>query len=361
MIESGVTTVQHLAGWFAGSQDQIQDDIGRILQAYRDIGMRVSFSSGLRDQNRLVYQDDAVFAATLPAEVGKALSEHLATVSHPLEEQMQLFEELYQRHNGEERIRIQLAPVNLHWCSDRALGMMRDTSEKYQVPMHMHLLETAYQKEIRLAPRRRLGGGLHPPPRPPGAAHDPGPRGLAERGRHRPGCRDRHPHLSQCQLELAPAQRDCAAQRLRGPGMAVAMGMDEAGINDDRDMLQEMRMVLNLHREPGMDDRVPTAPQVLRMASEHGAHTTPFGSEIGTLQPGKAADLVLLKWEQIAYPFLDLDFEVAVLDAVVQRAPGVVAWRPCWWPASRSTARAASPGSTRPPPWPSWRPRWRHR
>ena len=34
--------------------------------------------------------------------------------------------------------------------------------------------------------------------------------------------------------------------------MTVGMGIDEAGINDDRDMLQEMRMVLNLHRIPGI-------------------------------------------------------------------------------------------------------------
>ncbi|PON14795.1 hypothetical protein C2W62_27205 [Candidatus Entotheonella serta] len=42
----------------------------------------------------------------------------------------------------------------------------------------------------------------------------------------------------------------------------VSLGLDEAGINDDRDMLQEMRLVLRLHLAPGMDDRVPTCPEV---------------------------------------------------------------------------------------------------
>ena len=36
-------------------------------------------------------------------------------------------------------------------------------------------------------------------------------------------------------------------------GINTAIGLDEAGINDDRDMLQEMRMVLRTHRVPGMD------------------------------------------------------------------------------------------------------------
>jgi 5-methylthioadenosine/S-adenosylhomocysteine deaminase len=104
-------------------------------------------------------------------------------------------------------------------------------------------------------------------------------------------------------------------------GVECGIGMDEAGINDDRDMLQEMRVVLNVHRVPGMDDtQVPTAAQVLRMATEHGARTTPFGAEIGTLEVGKAADLVLLDWRQIAYPYLALDAEVTVIDAIVHRA-----------------------------------------
>jgi len=53
------------------------------------------------------------------------------------------------------------------------------------------------------------------------------------------------------------------------------------------------------------------------MATEHGAATTPFAGRIGTLEPGKAADLVLLDWRHIAHPYLDP--ETPVLDAVVHR------------------------------------------
>src|SRR5258708_38201278 len=51
--------------------------------------------------------------------------------------------------------KVQLAPANLHWCSDEALTRLADCSRKYGVPLHMHLLETAYQKEY----ARRRGGG----------------------------------------------------------------------------------------------------------------------------------------------------------------------------------------------------------
>src|SRR5207244_12460720 len=76
---------------------------------------------------------------------------------------------------------------------------------------------------------------------------------------------------------------------LEANGITTAIGMDEAGINDDRDMLQEMRMVLRAHRVPGMGDDVPTPAQVFRMATSGGAKTTAFGDAIGATEVGRAA------------------------------------------------------------------------
>jgi cytosine/adenosine deaminase-related metal-dependent hydrolase len=102
-------------------------------------------------------------------------------------------------------------------------------------------------------------------------------------------------------------------------GLTVALGIDEAGLNDDRDMLQEMRLVLKQHRVPGVGaDDVPHAAEVFRMATEGGARTTPFDSEIGTLAPGSAADLVLLDWTEISKPYLDAD--LPVIEAILHRA-----------------------------------------
>jgi 5-methylthioadenosine/S-adenosylhomocysteine deaminase len=54
------------------------------------------------------------------------------------------------------------------------------------------------------------------------------------------------------------------------------------------------------------------------MATLGGAATTPYGNRIGSLAVGKAADLVLIDWDKLAYPYLDP--ETPVLDAVLQRA-----------------------------------------
>ena len=54
------------------------------------------------------------------------------------------------------------------------------------------------------------------------------------------------------------------------------------------------------------------------MATIGGARTTPFGEHIGVLEAGRAADLSLIDWRQVSYPYLDP--ETPVLDAVIQRA-----------------------------------------
>jgi cytosine/adenosine deaminase-related metal-dependent hydrolase len=53
------------------------------------------------------------------------------------------------------------------------------------------------------------------------------------------------------------------------------------------------------------------------MATVGSAMTTPFGRRIGSLAVGRAADLVLIDWDKIAYPYLDP--ETPILDAVMQR------------------------------------------
>src|SRR5262249_36953844 len=55
-----------------------------------------------------------------------------------------------------------------------------------------------------------------------------------------------------------------------------------------------------------------------RMATSSGARTTPFADTIGALEVGRAADMVLIDWHAISYPFLDP--ETPLLDAVLQRA-----------------------------------------
>ena len=318
MIASGVTTVQHLHGRIPGKLDQVDRGCDEAIRAYQDVGMRVSYSYAVRDQNRLVYQRDEDFIASLPSELRGPMQRWFERFQLTLDDDIALFEGLYGRYRDARRVKVQLAPANLHWCSDEALTRLADCSRKYDVPLHMHLLETAYQKEYA---RRRGGGtaveyidrfGLLGPQMTLGHGvwlNEPDIERLAETGT----C-----VCHNCSSNFRLRSGVAALNKLEAAGITTAIGIDEAGINDDRDMLQEMRMVLRAHRVPGMDDEVPTPAQVFRMATSGGAKTTPFADTIGALEVGRAADIVLIDWREISYPYLDP--ETPLLDAVLQRA-----------------------------------------
>ena len=126
----------------------------RRSKAYDDIGMRVAYSYAVRDQNRLVYEADEAFVQRLPASLAPDVAAYLRAQVIPLADHLGLFTELWERWQGRKRTRIQLAPANLHWCSDDALSALRQHAEAYRVGLHMHVLETPYQQEYA---RRRTG------------------------------------------------------------------------------------------------------------------------------------------------------------------------------------------------------------
>jgi 5-methylthioadenosine/S-adenosylhomocysteine deaminase len=318
MIGSGITTVQHIHGWVPGTATDVAAVSEQVLRAYDDVGMRVSYCYAVREQNRLVYQDDAAFVASLPRELRDPMQRWFDRFRMSLDDMLGLFESLHAKHSARRRTRIQLAPANLHWCSDTALDRLGQCAERHHARLHIHLLETAYQKEYA---RRRTGGSA--------VAHL-GRFGLL----HERMTLGHGTWLSEADIALVAETGTCICHncssnfRLRSglaplnafeaAGITTAIGLDEAGINDDRDMLQEMRLVLLAHRTPGMaEDDVPTVPQVFRMATAGGAQTTDFAGAIGVIALGQAADLVLLDWDHIAGPYLDA--ETSLPDAVVQR------------------------------------------
>lgn len=77
-------------------------------------------------------------------------------------------------------------------------------------------------------------------------------------------------------------------------GVSVALGTDSMVSNNNLDMLEEMRFCVLVHRAVTRDPTVVTARQAFEMATIEGARALGLEREIGSLRPGKRADLVLL-------------------------------------------------------------------
>jgi 5-methylthioadenosine/S-adenosylhomocysteine deaminase len=75
-------------------------------------------------------------------------------------------------------------------------------------------------------------------------------------------------------------------------GITVGLGTDGAASNNDLDMFEAMRFAALLHKLQRNDPRVLPAGEVLAMATIGGAKALGLGDRIGSLEPGKRADLI---------------------------------------------------------------------
>lgn len=103
-------------------------------------------------------------------------------------------------------------------------------------------------------------------------------------------------------------------------GVTVGLGTDGAATNNDLDMWGEMHTAALLQKGTLLDPTVLPADQALRMATIDGARALGLGDQIGSLEPGKWADLALIDLDQ---PHLTPHFDIYSLLVYAARASDV--------------------------------------
>src|ERR1700746_3691253 len=99
----------------------------------------------------------------------------------------------------------------------------------------------------------------------------------------------------------------------RAAGVAVGLGTDgPSGSNNDLNLMEEMDLAAKLQKITKMDPRALGAKAVVEMATIEGARALHMDKEIGSLEAGKRADLVVIG--------LDAPKRVPVDDAYAQLA-----------------------------------------
>jgi len=192
------------------------------------------------------------------------------------------------------RINTTMAPHAPYTVSDGPLETVRTYADELQVPIHMHVHETA--DEVKAAEDAQ---GLRPLAR----LHDLGllnPRMMAV---HMTQLSDEEialsaetgihvVHCPESNLKLASGQ--CRVADLLAAGTNVCLGTDSASSNNDLDMLGEMRTACLIAKTTANDARALPAWQALEMATINGANALNVQTEIGSLEVGKSADIVAI-------------------------------------------------------------------
>ena len=196
-----------------------------------------------------------------------------------------------------ELVTFSFAPHAPYSVSDTTLKRVADLSGEYDVPVHIHLLETDWEVKhslqqygIRPLQRMQNNGLLNSRLL---AVHMTQPlpdemRLLAKQGVH-------IAHCPKSNLKLASGF--CPLNDLLEFGVNVAIGTDGAASNNNLDLLAEAQTAALLAKGVAMDPKAVDAFKAVEMATLNGAAALHLEHKIGSIEPGKQCDLAALDFD----------------------------------------------------------------
>lgn len=199
---------------------------------------------------------------------------------------------LFEQLRNHPRIRMAFGPHAPYTVGDANLVRVRDLASEFSAGIQMHVHETA--AEVSAAEQ---ASGERPLTR------------LARLGLLGPHFQAVHmtqidasdiallqssgAHVLHCpESNLKLASGFCPVEQLWQAGINVAIGTDGAASNNDLDLLGETRTAALLAKAVSGSATALSAHNALRMATLNGARALGMGDEVGSLEVGKAADLV---------------------------------------------------------------------
>ena len=249
---------------------------------FADVTARVCMDIGMRAVVGLIVVDfPTVWAQTWEEYIHKGL---------------QLHDDL--RHT--DLVTTAFAPHAPYSVSDAPLEKIRVVNNELNIPLHIHVHETAHEVEEAVAktglrPLERLAQldllnlnlvAVHMTALLPGEIES-----LAEVNAN-------VVHCPESNMKLASGF--CPVHELLQAGVNVALGTDGAASNNDLDMLDELRAAALLAKAVANDATAVPAHTALRMATLNGARALGLEERIGSLEAGKAADIVAIDLSAIS-------------------------------------------------------------
>jgi 5-methylthioadenosine/S-adenosylhomocysteine deaminase len=286
--------------------------------------------SGVTTFADMYYFEDAVAEETKAAGMRGVLGETFLDFPAPDNKtnaaMLEYTEKFLKRWQNDPLIHAAAAPHSIYTCSQKTLQDSAALARKYHAPILIHLAEMKKElddslKQNGLTPVQYVEklGILGPDVV---AAHcifvdEKDRKILSDR---QVGCVHNPSSNMMLASGVAPVIEERAA------GIAVGLGTDgPAGSNNDLDLMEEMDLAAKLQKITKMDPRALGAKSVVEMATIEGAKALHMENEIGSLEVGKKADIVLISldepnavpmyevYAQLAYALKGSDVETVVI------------------------------------------------
>ena len=276
LIKTGVTTFLEAGGQY----------VDAMAEAVEKCGLRACLSKSTMDEGE-----------GLPKAWQKTAQEEL-----------DFQEELFKKYNdtADGRIKIWFGLRTIFNNSDELIKGTKILADKYKTGIHMHVLEVKEEMDYTRATRgettvehmNRLGAL--------------GPNLVAA---HTVWLTEREIDLFRL-YDVKVSHNPGAAMKvvlgfakipeMLEKGIAVSIGTDGAPSNNRMDMMRDMYLTSLIHKGRTLNPKTVSAEQVLEMATINGARCALMEKEIGSLEVGKKADLIILNPDTIhSLPVID--------------------------------------------------------
>lgn len=241
-----------------------------VAHAAKELGLRANLGVGVLDFETFAFKNASQILKEIPLIV--------------------------KRWRNDDLIKISLAPHMIQTTSLETYKKCRALAKKYNLILQTHLAETKQETDFSLekyglSPAKLLiknrildSKSL--------AAHccyltDKEIKMMVEKN-----IKAVHCPISNMKL----ASGNMPLEKMRKAGIVVALGTDSVCSNNNLDMFEEMKMAALLHKLVGSDPTLIPAQYVLDMATINGAKALGFEREVGSIDIGKRADIIVINF-----------------------------------------------------------------
>ncbi len=263
LIRSGVTTFAEAGGWYV-------DSMGEAVTA---LGLRAALCASIMDVENALPRG---WSASVDTLMGRQLDSHARW-----------------QGKADGRIRHWLGLRTIFNCSDALIVRTKQEADRLGTSIHMHVAEIPEENEhARLRSGKSSVGHLEA-------------LGLLDKNllavhavwmtpRDIDAFARRGVKVSHCPAAAMHVLGFALIPEMQERGICVSLGTDGAPCNNRMDLMDEMYLAALIHKGRRLDPRVVPAGSVLKMATLDGARAMNWDDEIGSLEVGKKADLIVV-------------------------------------------------------------------
>ena len=255
-------------------------------------------STGTTCINDQYFMTEEIRQAAKKCKVRAVLTRTIMDTDGSFEQRVQEFRDLYNsRDKNEDLINYTVAPHSLYTCSDKCLQTTANLAREYNLPIHVHFLESI--DEIEDIQKQHGKPAIEVLKK-----HFDGIHTILAHGVHlnerdievlkTMDCGIAHNPISNMRLGCTIAD----TTRYLQEGINVALGTDGQGSGSNLDMFEAMRVACLIQGGIHENEERLTAKDAIFMATINGAKLLGLEDKIGSIEVGKDADLILVNIEE---------------------------------------------------------------